>query len=69
MLNTYLKCFDTCINLEKLIEAFEQIRPLCHVYSALACFRLIEACGADERMVFQRGKLSVALRMFSGTAH
>lgn len=69
MLNAYLQCFDATIHPEKLIEAFDQIRPLCHVYAALACFRLIEACGSDERMVLQRGKLSDALRQFAVAIH
>ena len=65
MIEAYLKHFTANTPYEKLISAFDMIRPLCHIYGALACFRLIEACGMNAIMSIQRGKLSDTLLLFA----
>jgi RimJ/RimL family protein N-acetyltransferase len=67
----YLKIKNVCLknylNFESeqnVIDVFEIAHILWFVYGLLASDRLMQACGKEKLMSFQRGKLSLALKEF-----
>jgi len=54
---------------EHLLRAFATAEKLFFVYSALANYRLMVACGVEKLMSFQAGRLSNELKAFMRTVH
>lgn len=69
--DVYLKikgaCLKNYMNFESeknVLEAFDTAQILWPVYGLLAHYRLMQACGQERLISFQRGKLSGALKEF-----
>lgn len=69
--DAYLQIMDACLrnfmnvaSKKHLIDAFATAKILSFVFEALANDRLMNACGKEKLMSFQRGKLSGLLKEF-----
>ncbi len=67
----YLQIQDACLqnflrfdSKENLLRAFEIAQNVWLAYSALAYQKLMNACGKEQLMAFQRGKFSDSMREF-----
>jgi hypothetical protein len=62
--DSYIKNYMACDAEQNLLDAFEIADTLWFAYWLLASHRLMEACGKENYMSFQRGKLTVLLKQF-----
>lgn len=64
IMNACLKNYTSIDSKKQILEAFETAQIVWIVYWALSNYRLMMACGKDQLLAFQRGRLSNTLKEF-----
>lgn len=66
--DAYQQLLSACFKSDAQLAAYSITQKLWHVYGVLAQYRLMMACGVEQLIAYQRGRLGGALREVLGLA-